>query len=114
MADVFPAGQPFKILYSIKTLKVCLGEQLLHVGSAKTHTPAQSIHGANCFKGIENPRLISRGVQLLIAALTDSTTLEASTDNRLKLSIAANLSDCLLTFLKGMLSDLCLYGYSGC
>ena len=57
---------------------------------------------ADCSKGIENQQFISRGVKMLIAALTERNVIEASSDNRLKVSIAVNVVDCLLTFLKGM------------
>lgn len=39
---------------------------------------------------------------MLITALAERSVVEGSSDNRLKLSIAVNLVDCLLTFLKGM------------
>jgi len=39
---------------------------------------------------------------MLIEAMAERNVVEASSDNGLKLSIAVNIVDCLLTFLKGM------------
>lgn len=79
-----------------------MGEQLQNVEPEKASIHTQPNGSANRFKGIENQRFISRGVKMLIAALTERNVVEASSDNRLKLSIAVNVVDCLLTFLKGM------------
>ncbi|KAI9815552.1 MAG: hypothetical protein M1827_002686 [Pycnora praestabilis] len=84
-SDVFPSCQPYKALYSINTLRTCLKEQLL--------------------KGIADEQFISRGVNLLIGALTSTDMFEGVSDERLKLSLATRLVDCLLVFLKEPVSS---------
>ncbi|KAI9773606.1 MAG: hypothetical protein M1840_006880 [Geoglossum simile] len=79
-ADIFPTGQPWKILYSSYTLRTCLDDQLQ--------------------KGIANEKFISRSVNVLVEALTSNDLLEG-TDTYMKILLASDLVECLLRFLKG-------------
>lgn len=79
-----------------------MAEQLENVESENPRNHTHWDWSANRFKGIENQRFISNGVKMLITALAEHNVVEASSDNRLKVSIAVNIVDCLLTFLKGM------------
>ncbi|KAI9679654.1 MAG: hypothetical protein M1829_001616 [Trizodia sp. TS-e1964] len=85
IGDVFPPGAPYKILYSIYTLRTCLEDQLQ--------------------KGIENEGFITRGVTVLVAALTSNNFHEGSSDEHLKIILATNVVDCLLKFLKEPVSS---------
>ncbi|KAI9789797.1 MAG: hypothetical protein M1835_001432 [Candelina submexicana] len=80
-AMIFPKGQPYKALYCINTLQICLKEQLQ--------------------RGNQNEHFISHGVKLMLSAVMDTSIIEAASNHQLKMSIATSIVECLLAFLKG-------------
>jgi hypothetical protein len=97
-ADIFPTGQPWKILYSSYTLKTCLDDQLQKV---RIETAlSRRIGTADSSQGIANEKFISRSVNVLVEALTSNDLLEG-TDTYMKILLATDLVECLLRFLKG-------------
>lgn len=97
-ADIFPTGQPWKILYSSYTLRTCLDDQLQKV---RIETAlSRRIGTADFSQGIANEKFISRSVNVLVEALTSNDLLEG-TDVYMKILLASDLVECLLRFLKG-------------
>ncbi|KAH0562489.1 hypothetical protein GP486_002826 [Trichoglossum hirsutum] len=92
-ADIFPTGQPWKILYSSYTLRTCLDDQLQKV---RIETALHRRIGAADFsQGIANEKFISRSVNVLVEALTSNDLLEG-TDVCMKILLASDLVECLL------------------
>ncbi|KAI9796613.1 MAG: hypothetical protein M1833_006053 [Piccolia ochrophora] len=82
---VFPADEPYKILYSVNTMHACLEEQLK--------------------KGTVDEAFISRCVQAVIAALTGPITSDVVSNDALKVQVVNRLTDCLLRLLKEPVSE---------
>ncbi|KAK2762638.1 hypothetical protein FQN54_000811 [Arachnomyces sp. PD_36] len=80
-AEMFPMEKPYKLLYSINSLAVCLREEILEA------QPSQSF--------------IAHSIQTLIAAITRPQMAEDLGGNQLKLLAACNYVECLLLALSG-------------
>ncbi|KAI9826367.1 MAG: hypothetical protein M1832_000284 [Thelocarpon impressellum] len=91
VTDVFPPGQPFKIMYSGKTLRTCLEEQLQ--------------------RGIADEAFITHGVRAIVAALTSKTLFEGVSNHLLKIKVMSMLVDCLLRFMKEPVSEVTSASY---
>ncbi|KAI9864071.1 MAG: hypothetical protein M1813_003388 [Trichoglossum hirsutum] len=88
-ADIFPTGQPWKILYSSYTLRTCLDDQLQKV---RIETAlSRRIGTADFSQGIANEKFISRSVNVLVEALTSNDLLEG-TDVYMKILLAKPVS----------------------
>lgn len=78
--DIFPVGQPFKMMYSAATMQTVLDDQEQ--------------------KGLVSGQFVSHCVRLLVAALTSDTLLDAVVNEHLRLKALSRLVTCLLRFLR--------------
>ncbi|KAI9843704.1 MAG: hypothetical protein M1837_006172 [Sclerophora amabilis] len=97
-ADIFPAGFPFKIMYSATTLQACLERQLKKVGAE--YTPIQKIDATDLSQGIANEIFISHSVKILVSAIVNEELLEGVSNELLTIKVLNSLVGCLLRFLK--------------
>ncbi|KAK0118696.1 hypothetical protein ONS96_011784 [Cadophora gregata f. sp. sojae] len=78
-SEIFPAGQPFKSLYAVHSLKQYI---------------AQSA------KGTVSDVTLTRAISLIVAAVSDLNVLDQCGSDDLKDVLALHMIDCLLQFLK--------------
>ncbi|PGH08928.1 ubiquitin thiolesterase [Blastomyces parvus] len=74
--EMFPLEKPYKLLYSIKALTTCIGEQILDNNT--------------------DQEFISHSIQNLVVFITRPQMAEGVEDNALKLIFARNFVECLL------------------
>jgi ubiquitin carboxyl-terminal hydrolase 34 len=95
---MFPLEKPYKLLYSINSLIICLREEVLEVRSSATSVEHLLI---NCGQANPNQEFISHSVQTLVAFLTRPEMSESLKDSHLKLIFACNFVECLRLALTG-------------
>ncbi|KAI9853016.1 MAG: hypothetical protein M1838_002795 [Thelocarpon superellum] len=91
ITTLFPPGLPFKIMYSTRTFRTCLDEQV------------QMTQPDEAF--------IGRGVRSVVGALSQPTLLDGVADHDLTIKVRSMLVDCLLRFLKEPVADVTSAAY---
>jgi ubiquitin carboxyl-terminal hydrolase 34 len=95
---MFPLEKPYKLLYSINSLIICLREEVLEVRTSAISVEHLLI---NCGQVNPNQEFISHSIQALVAFLTRPEMSESLEDSHLKLIFACNFVECLQLALTG-------------
>jgi ubiquitin carboxyl-terminal hydrolase 34 len=102
---MFPMEKPYKLLYSIHSLTVCLREEILEVGYHIIVPTFSHFVLLTHLQAKPDQDFISHSIQTLVAALTRPQMVEDLGENHLKLLFACNYVECLLLALSGIVDN---------
>lgn len=102
-SEIFPVGYPFKSLYAIHSLRKYIASQSQKVSLNEIeleHVDDQIQQGS------VNEAALTRAISLIVAAISDPNVISQCGNDDLKDVLALHMMDCLLHFLKGVLSHI--------
>ncbi len=96
-SEIFPTGQPYKSLYALHALREYVVVQLRKVNISSTEPE----NAAHVTKRTSGEIALTRATSLIVAAISDQDVLSQCAADNLRGSLALQMLDCLIKFLKG-------------
>lgn len=96
--ELFPIGQPFKSLYAVYALRHYLSSRREHKPSSQMAAEWEVVQPGG--GSGEYPAALSRGMSLIVAAITDGDVLSQCPSSELRISLGSALVHCFVDIVK--------------